>query len=231
MITFFLLMPTVAAVVYFILAAGHWAAALLYTLAKCAMFVGPWLMQRTMGKPWPGEARAPWRTMVMEGVVLGVVMGGIILYAGMGPLHGVLLQAAPAITTKLQDFQLTTPLNFMLAAIFISACHSGFEEWYWRHHMIGALLQKKGKKLPLWSAIALGGLAFSGHHIVVLWFYTGPVAGVLLGLVVGGAGVVWSCLRQRHASVMGAWIAHALCDVAIMYLGWYALSYTMAPPA
>jgi Type II CAAX prenyl endopeptidase Rce1-like len=225
MITFFLFMPTAAAFLYFILAAGHWAAGLLYTLAKCAMLVGPWLIGRSVGKPWPGEVRASWRTMMGEGLVAGLIMGGIILYAGLGPMHVILLDAAPAITTKLRDFQLTTPINFMLATIFISACHSGFEEWYWRHHMVGALR----KKIPLWSAIALGGLAFSGHHIVVLWFYTGPVAGILLGLVVGGAGVVWSCLRQRHGSVMGAWVAHACCDVAIMYLGWCALTHMTSP--
>ncbi len=58
---------------------------------------------------------------------------------------------------------------------------------------------------------------------MVLWVYAGPVAGVTLGLVVGAAGVVWSLLYQRHGSLLGAWITHACCDVAIMVLGWWAL--------
>ena len=79
------------------------------------------------------------------------------------------------------------------------------------------------QRLSPTAAHLLGGLAFAGHHIVVLWVYAGPLAGVLLGLVVGGAGVCWSLLRQRHGSLVGAWIAHACCDVAIFILGWWAL--------
>lgn len=75
---------------------------------------------------------------------------------------------------------------------------------------------------PLFAHV-LGGLAFAGHHIVVASVYAGPFAGLFLGLFVGVAGMAWSLLHRRHGSLLGAWIAHACCDFAIMFLGWRAM--------
>jgi membrane protease YdiL (CAAX protease family) len=219
MLPIFLILPTFAALAYFVLAAGHWSAPLLYGASKVIMLMAPFLLIWRAGWPSPWGPRASWRQIIGEGNALGLLMGGIIIIAGTGPLHWLLLDAAPRIQDKITAFGLTTLPAYILGTVVISVLHSAFEEWYWRVHMVGALRQKFS---PYW-AISLGGLAFAGHHIVIAWFYAGPLAGCLLGLIVGIAGGCWSWLHRRHGSVYGAWIAHFWCDVALMWLGWQAL--------
>lgn len=214
-----LVLPTIAAVVYFVLAAGHWSAALIYGGTKVGMVVWPLFCGWRWGWPPALTRTQSWTRISAEGVLLGVLMGGAILAAAFGPLAWLLTLAAPRITEKINEFNLTTPAAYLSAALLISLVHSAFEEWYWRWFAVGQLHQRLR---PL-SAHLLGGLAFAGHHIVVLWVYAGPLAGITLGLVVGGAGICWSLLQRRHGSLLGAWIAHACCDVAIMMLGWQAL--------
>lgn len=214
-----LILPTVAALVYFVLAAGHWSAALIYGASKAAMVAWPlWCGWRWA---WPPAATrtVPWSRIVLEGLVLGTLMGGAILLAALGPLAWLLDLAAPNIQAKVTEFSLHTPTAFVSVAIVVSLLHSAFEEWYWRWFAVGHLHQR----LRPASAHLLGGLAFAGHHVIVVGVYAGPVAGILLGLVVGGAGVCWSLLYRRHGSLLGAWLAHALCDAAIFLLGWWVL--------
>jgi uncharacterized protein len=214
-----LIVPTCAALVYFVLAAGHWSAALVYGATKIAMVAWPlyatWRWQAPLAQP----RRYSLRRITGEGLGLGVLMGGAILVAALGPLAWLLDAARPQIAEKISEFSLTTPIAYITMALGISLFHSAFEEWYWRWFVVGHL---RARLRPI-TAHLIGGLAFAGHHIVVLWVYAGPLAGVALGLVVGGAGVCWSLLRQRHGSLVGAWIAHMVCDIAIMNLGWWAL--------
>lgn len=214
-----LVLPTLAALVYFVLAAGHWSAALIYGATKVAMVAWPLFCGWRWAWPPTLERRRPWGRIVGEGLALGVLMGGAILLAALGPLAWLLDLAAPRITEKVNEFSLHTVPAYLAAAVVVSLLHSAFEEWYWRWFAVGHLRQR----LPPLPAHLIGGLAFAGHHIVVLWVYAGPLAGILLGLVVGGAGVCWSLLRERHGSLVGAWLAHVCCDVAIFILGWWAL--------
>jgi hypothetical protein len=214
-----LVVPTFAALVYFVLAAGHWSAALIYGGTKVAMLVGPLLVTWRWGRPQrPARPYSAARS-AGEGLLLGLLMGGAIIAAAMGPLAWLLESARPQIVAKIAEFNLTSAVAYLTMALAISLVHSAFEEWYWRWFVVGHL---HARLRPL-AAHLIGGLAFAGHHIVVLWVYTGPWAGIALGLVVGGAGVCWSLLHQRHGSLLGAWLAHVCCDIAIMILGWWAL--------
>lgn len=214
-----LVLPTGAALVYFVIAAGHWSAAMIYGGTKVAMVVGPLLCGWRWGWPPTLTPMRSWARISGEGLLLGALMGGAIILAACGPLAWLLALAAPRITDKINEFHLATPAAFVTAALVISLLHSAFEEWYWRWFVVGQLHQRLR---PL-NAHLLGGLAFAGHHVVVLWVYAGPLAGIVLGLLVGGAGIAWSLLRQRHGSLLGAWLAHAACDAAIMFLGWRVL--------
>jgi len=214
-----LILPTFAALIYFVLAAGHWSAALIYGATKVAMVVGPLLCGWRWSWPTTIPRQQPWSRIVGEGLLLGVVMAGAIILAALGPLAWLLDLATPQITAKLAEFNLTSTTAYLTLALGISLFHSAFEEWYWRWFAVGHL----HARLRPTSAHLIGGLAFAGHHIVVLWVYAGPVAGIALGLVVGGAGVCWSLLHRHQGSLLGAWIAHACCDLAIMLLGWWAL--------
>jgi len=221
MLPLFLILPTLAALVYFVFAAGHWSAPLLYSASKAIMVIVPIILVCRHGWPPAWGPRASWQRIIFEGNAMGLVMGGIIILVGSGPLLWLLHDAAPRIQDKIVAFGLTTLPAYMLATVVISVLHSAFEEWYWRVHMVGALRRQLSANV----AILFGGLAFAGHHIVVAWFYAGPLAGCLLGLIVGLAGSCWSLLHRRHGSVYGAWITHMWCDIALMWLGWQALQY------
>jgi hypothetical protein len=214
-----LVLPTLAALVYFVLAAGHWSAAVIYGATKLAMLAWPLACGWRWAWPTAPTRTLPWWRIAAEGLALGVLMGGAMLFAALGPLAWLLELSAPNIAAKVTEFSLHTPAAYLAAALVVSLLHSGFEEWYWRWFAVGHL----HACLPPTPAHLLGGLAFAGHHIVVLWVYAGPLVGILLGLVVGGAGVCWSLLHRRHGSLIGAWLAHACCDVAIFILGWSAL--------
>ena len=212
-------LPTVAALLYFVLATGHWSASLIYGGTKVAMILGPLLCAWRWGRPTFAIRTSSWTRIGAEGLLLGLLMGGLILAAAFGPLAWLFTLATPQITEKINEFKLSTPAAFMSAAVLISLVHSAFEEWYWRWFAVGALHQRMR---PLFAHI-IGGLAFAGHHIVVVSVYAGPFAGLFLGLVVGIAGMAWSLLHRRHGSLLGSWIAHACCDTAIMFLGWLAM--------
>lgn len=214
-----LILPTFAALFYFVLAAGHWSAALIYGATKVAMIAGPILAGWRWDWPTPMARRHSWSRIVGEGLLLGVIMGGAMLLAALGPLAWLLDLATPQIAAKVAEFNLGSPSAYLTMAVVISLFHSAFEEWYWRWFAVGHL----HARLRPTAAHLLGGLAFAGHHIVVLWIYAGPLAGIALGLVVGGAGVCWSLLHRRHGTLVGAWLAHAACDVAIFIMGWWVL--------
>lgn len=214
-----LVLPTIAALVYFVLAAGHWSAALIYGATKLMMVAWPLVCGWRWAWPSAPTRTLAWSRIAGEGLLLGVLMAGAILLAALGPLAWLLDLARPNIQAKVVEFALHTPTAYLAAALVVGLLHSAFEEWYWRWFALGHL-HPRMRPLP---AHLIGGLAFAGHHIVVLWVYAGPLAGLLLGLVVGGAGIAWSLLHRRHGSLLGAWLAHALCDAAIFLLGWWAL--------
>jgi membrane protease YdiL (CAAX protease family) len=220
MLPLYLILPTFAAVLYFIVAAGHWSAPVLYALSKIMMVIGPGYLLWRHGWPPAWRPRLSWPRIIVEGGFVGLFMGSLIIIAGTGPLQWLLLDAAPRISEKINNFGITTLPTYLFASIIISVLHSAFEEWYWRVMMVGHLRIRLSPHL----AIAMGGIAFAGHHIVVAWFYAGPLAGCVLGLIVGVAGGLWSLLHRRHGSIIGAWIAHMSCDFALMWLGWQAIS-------
>jgi membrane protease YdiL (CAAX protease family) len=218
-----LVFPLFGALLYFIACAGRPEVPFVYGAIKLAMIVWPLAVTARWGAPrWSDgleAARLPRWRIAGEGLALGLAMAGAALALALGPLAGVLAAAAPRIAGKLADFHLASAPAYLGAALALSLAHSAFEEWYWRWFAYRQLQQR----LPDGLAHALAGLAFAAHHCVIAMGYAGTVPGVLLGLVVGGAGMAWSALYRRHRSLLGAWIAHAICDLALMWLGWSAL--------
>jgi membrane protease YdiL (CAAX protease family) len=211
-------LPTGAALLYFVVWAGQPVAAWTYGLTKAVMLVLPLLAWRMWKPPAAAVAGARSRT-VAEGLLLGLAMAAGIVLSTWGPLAPLFAASTPRIAAKVGELGLAAPGAYLMATVAISLAHSAFEECYWRWCVFGHL----SARLPLPMSHLLAGLAFAGHHVVVAGVYAGPAAGVALGLVVGAAGTCWSMLYRRHGSVLGAWIAHACCDLALMWLGWQAL--------
>ena len=104
--------------------------------------------------------------------------------------------------------------------MFYSLIHSLLEEYYWRWFVYG----RARHYLGIARANLLSSLAFMAHHVVVInsflpgeyfWSVTIP-----LSLCVAVGGVIWSVLYQRSGSLYGAWLSHALVDLAIMICGY-----------
>lgn len=215
-----LLLPALASIGYFITLAGHPLAPLVYGTTKAVMVAIPLLIWWRYGSPpQPRRRGFAWPRQALEGTAIGVVMAAVILVMAYGPLAHLIPQASPHIAAKIHAFSISKPIPYLFAAMVISIVHSAFEEWYWRWFGYGWLRSL----MPAWAAHLIAGLAFSLHHMVVTGFYFGWAWGILFGLVVGGASIIWSLLYERQGNLVGAWIAHMCCDVAVMWVGWMAV--------
>jgi membrane protease YdiL (CAAX protease family) len=216
-----MLLPSLGALLYFIIFAGNSTSPTIYGLVKIIMVAWPLAVCWRWG--WPPSIATTRRSLPLclaEGLAAGLLMGGAILVLALGPWSPLLAIAAPRIVEKVADFHLAAPAAYLAASLGISLVHSAFEEYYWRWFVYGQLQLR----LADGWAHALAGLAFALHHIVIASVYCGPVRGLGLGLVVGAAGACWSLLYRRHGSILGAWLAHVGCDLALMYLGWRVLT-------
>jgi membrane protease YdiL (CAAX protease family) len=104
-------------------------------------------------------------------------------------------------------------------AAFIAVAHAALEEYYWRWFVFGRLR----RHLAVGAAAVLSGLAFMGHHVLVLAVYfPGRFwgAAVPLSLAIAVGGVVWAWLYHRSGSLLGPWLSHVLVDAAIMLIGY-----------
>lgn len=215
-------LPTIAAWFYFIVCAGHPAAAWVYGSTKIAMAVIPlfvWWRYGLDKLQRSNSASLSLARIVSEGVMTGLLMAAGIITLALGPMATLIAEATPRIAGKVNEFGIGSASTYVLATVVISILHSAFEEYYWRWYVFRAL----AARLPISVAHLLAGLAFAGHHIIVAGVYAGVAVGVVLGLVVGAAGIAWSLLFRRHGSLIGCWIAHACCDLALMWIGWRAL--------
>lgn len=152
---------------------------------------------------------------------------GLFTVAGMLFLYYVclkdssVLQGTPAIVqAKLLDAGVTSLATFVVMAGFLAFLHSAYEEYYWRWFIFGRLRDK----LPWWQAALISSFGFMLHHILVLWAFLPADYGILLvitlSLCIGIGGYVWCCIYQYTGSLLGAWVAHLLADLGIMWCGY-----------
>jgi membrane protease YdiL (CAAX protease family) len=216
--------PTVLAWVYFIALGGAGQASraqqLTYAGGKVTQFAFPlgflWLTQRQL-RVW----RRPTLAGLGWGVGFGVAVALMLFAAYYGGLRSspLLAQTPERIRHKLQEFGLASPAGYLLAALFLSVVHSLLEEYYWRWFVFGRLR----RFLPFTPALVLASLAFTSHHVLVLWvLLPGKVLlGVLpaaVGLAVGGG--VWAWIYERDRSLLAPWLSHAILDAALFVVGW-----------
>ena len=115
--------------------------------------------------------------------------------------------------------------HFLLYGIVLSFAHSLLEEFYWRFFIYNAW--KKHMHKGAWHLCAhlISGLAFALHHFTVTVHYFDLSFGIVLGLGVWIGGVIWSYAYEKEKSLLGVWISHILVDIALISIGFKALSY------
>jgi hypothetical protein len=235
-LAFALVYPTAIAYVYFValspaVVSDPQANPLMqavYALGKVLQFGLPvwWIAitDRTALRPkWPGPRGVP------AGVAFGlsVAVLAFVLYYGW-LAGGTLLGDTPArLQSKLTEFGLETPAGYVGLAAFIAVVHSLLEEYYWRWFVYGRLR----RHLPQTAALCISGLAFMGHHVLVLAVYFPGrfwIAVVPFSLGVALGGVVWAWLYERSGSLLGPWLSHLIVDAALMAIGYDLLFRSQA---
>jgi membrane protease YdiL (CAAX protease family) len=213
--------PTLAAWVYFVLFSGESWMLTLGALSKLVQFALPavwiWLVLRQPRRIGGVSTRDLLSGALSGLVILAACLG---LYYGYIKHHPAFSASPQALGEKLKGLGADTPGGFLVVALFYSLIHSLLEEYYWRWFVYG----RARHYLGIARANLLASLAFMAHHVVVIntflpgeyfWSLTIPLS---LSVAVGG--VIWSVLYQRSGSLYGAWLSHALVDVAIMICGY-----------
>jgi membrane protease YdiL (CAAX protease family) len=215
---FAMLFPSFATYLYFVAFAGHPAMRIVFAAGKLAQFAFPlaWLLLVEKRRPhfFAGGARG-----VGTGLALGALIGGATLIAySIAMTTGLLAGAPDAIRAKVADIGATAPLAFLALALFYSVLHSLMEEYYWR----GFVFAELAGSMPVPLAVVLSSVAFTAHHVILLWLYFRSTWWLIpllaLGIATGGA--LWAWLYRRTDSLLGPWLSHMIVDAALMAAGW-----------
>jgi membrane protease YdiL (CAAX protease family) len=221
-------LPTAAAAVYFVALSSATEAdaqanpfmAAAYTASKIVQFGLPivWLAFAD-----PAALRP--RRLSFRGVPTSLAFGVLVaafmfaLYFGWLADAPVFIGVPARIRSKLAEIGAATPARFIALAGFLAIVHSLLEEYFWRWFIYGRLR----RHVPKFVAMVLSGLAFMGHHVIVLnvyfpgWFWT-AVMPFSLGIAVGG--IVWASLYERSGSLIGPWVSHFVVDAALLVVGY-----------
>lgn len=206
--------PTVGALFTFFLAPGPVGNAI-YVAGKLVLYGTPAVWRLLVERRRPSFTGCSARE-AMLGLAVGLAMAGGILAVGLA--FGERLVDVERLREAAATAGLATPLRFLLLAAWLSFVNALLEEYVFRWFMT----ERLEALLPRGAAVASAAI-FATHHLVVLLAYA-PVAAALLGTVaVFAAGLAWTRLYRRSRSVVPAWIAHILADLAIFALGYRLL--------
>ena len=163
----------------------------------------------------------------MVGVLVCVIWIGPELISGFQTIYQTVGMIPPWSFTEIEVEQTYAPEHCGWALTLVRLAGSAFviaiiEEFFWRGFVYGKLLK------PLMSrpaALALGGLGFSLHHIIVLLqFFPVPIA-LFFSFSVGVGGVMWSLLMDRQKTLAGAWASHMVVDFGMLGIGYWLMFY------
>jgi membrane protease YdiL (CAAX protease family) len=206
--------PSLAALVYFVLLGESPAARVVYALSRAFLIGFPvaWFLLVERGRP-------SWPTWNMRAALLGVAFG-VLVGAAAWVLYGAWLDEALDVSdVRRKAAELHVREHYVLFAAFLSLANSALEEYYWRWFVFG----RCRRHLAVAGAAMLSGLAFAAHHGIVLVVMFGARAGAGLTLGVAIGGVFWAWLYDRYGSLYACWISHLLVDLAVMWIGYRML--------
>lgn len=206
-----LLFQTIGSLLYFIIFPNGAVAQSIYTATKILLVVWPlvWITQlKTQFNLKPN------RLSLAYGILPGIVGAGTILSVFFF-YQDYFTQFSPTLIEKIAALNLTSPIIFILFALFLSLIHSLLEEYYWRWFVFTGLKQRFS---PIVAGI-IGSIAFAGHHYIILsQFFPLPIT-LLFGTLVGVGGAWWCYSYHKTGTLFGNWMSHALIDAAIMVVG------------
>lgn len=132
------------------------------------------------------------------------------------------------INDNIQRLKVSNLNQFLILAFFISVIHSFLEEYYWRS-FVNPLVKETFSPMKNTSIYLIGSLAFTLHHLVLLYKYLGSAATgswiFFFGVFVFVAGVFWSYLYDKSQSIYSAWVSHIGADLGLMVMALHFVSF------
>lgn len=215
---FAVLFPTIITWLYFVAADSY------STGIKQSVYLAVKIIQFAFPAVWTYFAlREPLRTgrPTVTGFLMGTVFGVVVAGTGVVIFHlflrenPVFTSAAELIQRKIAAFGVDSAGKYFLLCGFYSLFHSLLEEYYWRWFVF----QQLRKVMPLWPAVFVSGIAFTLHHIVVLFvfFKSQFLLTAVLAIAVAVGGWFWAWLYSRNNSIFDTWFSHLLIDAGIFF--------------
>ncbi len=155
---------------------------------------------------------------IAMGLAVCVAMYGIYRF---GFSDTVTAKLGETLAERVAGFSINTWQKFLALGIFYSLCHSFMEEYYYRWFVFGQLRHVT----TLGPAVVVSGLAFMGHHVIVLEAYFGMTwLTIFLSLSIAIGGMIWAWQYEKSKSLVGPWISHLLVDAGIFAIGYQVLA-------
>lgn len=172
----------------------------------------------------PLDSTGPWRLQkslaIGTGVGLAVCAAMFAIYEFVFPdaVHELL---TAQLVERVQGFGVDSWPKFVGLGVFYALVHSLLEEYYYRWFVFGQLRHV----VPLGTAMLISGVAFMGHHVIVLTHYFGGVTpiSIFLSLAIAIGGMIWAWQYEKSRSLVGPWLSHLVVDAGIFVLGFFLL--------
>ena len=105
------------------------------------------------------------------------------------------------IVQRVQGFSVDSWPKFVGLGVFYALVHSLLEEYYYRWFVFGQLRHVA----PLSLSMVFSGLAFMGHHVIVLAHYFGGMTLITVGLssAIAIGGMIWAWQYEKSRSLLG----------------------------
>jgi membrane protease YdiL (CAAX protease family) len=123
------------------------------------------------------------------------------------------------IQTKLSAFGVSSPIQYLFLALFISVIHSFLEEYYWR----GFIFSELRKRFTQTAAVLLSSVAFTLHHIIIIERYS-RIEPKFLYIALGSSavlicGIIWAIQYSFSKKLWVSWISHVTADWVVLWIG------------
>lgn len=211
-----LLLPTLAALFYFVLFKEASIAKPIYIATKIFTVLWPVLATLVIFRQRLSLSEgkiANHRGSILPGLLTGFAILGLMVIWMNSPLRGIIMEGGPEVRSKVRSLGFLD--HFIPFAMFITLMHSFIEEFYWRWFVYGNL--RKILSLPV--AHGLAAITFAAHHLVVTCQYYPFAFALFLAFCVAIGGLIWSLLFQRYHSLVGPWLSHLVVDAGLMWVG------------
>ena len=159
-----MVVPFLAALLYFVLLGEHPVARAVYSATKVFTMLWPllcvtWLLGQGMPRPaWHDRRHL---RAVPGGLVLGALVVAAVMLLFDSPVGAVAIDSAPRIRARAASLGIVE--HYWTFALFLSLLHSLVEEYYWRWFVYGQLR----RVLSAGPATLLASAAFTAHHVVI----------------------------------------------------------------